>query len=202
MRACLSQSLPRGPGALVLSFASNPDPARPTANGTIRAASAADQDEITLARLSRANVAHADLASWLLAKEIGAEANASDQSAAAERVCQKLSQRLSRLFSPAGSQAILSRALHLARAEFAFFEGVHAGTSPEACLVGLSEHARDLEADDAGKGLVAVLGHLLDLLVGFIGEDLTFRLVREVWPDLPLLAPERSSNADGQEATS
>jgi hypothetical protein len=66
----------------------------------------------------------------------------------------------------------------------------------------LSEHLRDVEAGEAGKGLVAVLGLLLDLLVGFIGEDLTFRLVREVWPDLPLLAPERSSNADGQEAAS
>jgi hypothetical protein len=185
-----------------LSFASNPDPPRPITNGTIRAANAADHDERDAARMSRGSVAHADLASWLLAKEIGAEANASDQSAAAERVCQKLSQRLSRLFSSAGSQAILSRALHLARAEFAFFEGVHAGTPPEACLVGLSEHVRDVEAGEAGKGLVAVLGLLLDLLVGFIGEDLTFRLVREVWADLPLLAPERSSNSDGQEAAS
>jgi hypothetical protein len=151
---------------------------------------------------SRVSVIHADLASWLLAKEIGAELDACGQAAAAERVCQKLSRRLSRLVSPTGSQAILSRALHLARAEFAFLEGVRVGTPPEACLVGLGGRVSNNDAGEAARGLLAVLGLLLDLLVGFIGGDLTFRLVREVWPDLPLLAPGRSGNPDGQEAAS
>ena len=192
----------RGPELVTLSFAPNPEPARPTANGTIRAARGADHDAGHSAGLSRPNVAHAEVASWLLAKEIGAEADACDQSAAAERVCQKLSQRLARLVSPAGSQAILSRALHLARAEFVFLAGVRAGTPPAAYLVGLSERMTNVEAGEARRGLLAVLGLMLDLLVGFIGEDLTFRLVREVWPDLPLLAPGRSGNLDGQEAAS
>ena len=46
------------------------------------------------------------------------------------------------------------------------------------------------------------MGLLLDLLVGFIGEDLTLRLVREAWPDLPLLAPSQPWNSDGQEVVS
>jgi hypothetical protein len=122
-------------------------------------------------------------------------------SAAAERVCNKLFRRLSSLVSPAASQALLSRALHLARAEFPFLDGVRADTSPETCFEGLGERAHQVEADEAGKGLLAVLrillDLLLDLLVGFIGEDLTLHLVREVWPDLPLIGPSRPGTSAG-----
>jgi hypothetical protein len=152
--------------------------------------------------MRRASLTHADLASWLLATEIGVEADPSNLSAATERVCQKLSRPLSRSISPAGFQAILSRALHLARAEFPFLEGVRAGRGPDACFEGLTEHVRDVEAGEASKGLRAVLGTLLDLLVRFIGEEITFRLVQEVWPDLPSREPSRPGNSDGRAAAS
>ena len=51
------------------------------------------------------------------------------------------------------------------------------------------------DAGDAGA-------YLLDLLVGFIGEELTLRLVGEVWPDLPLLEPIQPGTSEGQEAAS
>lgn len=130
---------------------------------------------------------HADMASWLFAREIDDQADPAELSTAAERVCQKLCQVLSRLVSPAGSQAIVARALHLGRADFEFLDGVGAGRGPEACLVGLSDHMRDVEAAEARAGLLTLLGLLLDLLVGFMGGDLTLRLVREVWPDAPVL---------------
>ena len=60
----------------------------------------------------------------------------------------------------------------------------------------------DVEAGEARMGLVAVIGTLLDLLVRFIGADLTLRLVREVRPDLPLREPSRPGISDGQEAAS
>jgi hypothetical protein len=145
---------------------------------------------------------HAELARWLLAKETIGESDASGLSDAVEQVCQKLSDRLSRLVSAAGSQALVSRALHLARAEFPVLDGVRARAAPVGCFEGLSESVRDVGAAEAGKGLLAVLGTLLDLLVGFIGEDLTLRLVREVWPGLPLLEPGRPGNPAGQEAFS
>jgi hypothetical protein len=151
------------------------------------------------AGLATTTVARSDLARSLLAKEITGEADPRGLSQAAERVGQKLSRRLSRSVSAAGSQAMVSRALHLTRAEFPFLEGVCAGTPPEACFEGLIERVHNVEA---GEALVALLGTLLDLLVGFIGEDLTMRLVREVWPELPLLEPNRPGNPDGQEANS
>jgi hypothetical protein len=135
--------------------------------------------------LRDAHMTDSDLAAWLLAQEIGTEVDPPGLLAAAERVCQKIAPRLSRLGSPVGAQALLSRALYVARAEFPFLEGARAGKAPEACLEGLAERMHDIDAVEAGKGLEAVLGILLDLLVGFIGEDLTLRLVREVWPDPP-----------------
>ena len=37
-----------------------------------------------------------------------------------------------------------------------------------------------------GEAAVAITAHLLGLLVTFIGEPLTLRLVREAWPDASL----------------
>jgi hypothetical protein len=189
-------------GITFLTFAPNPDPAQPTANGTYALPRRADFDPSHPARPSKASVIHSDLARWLLEKETGVAADPTAAPAAAEHVCQKLSRHLARLVSPAGSQAILSRALHLAQAEFPFLEGVRAGRSPEVCFEGLDEHVHDVDPSEVGQGLRAVLGTMLDLLVGFIGEDLTMRLLREVWPDLAYREPSRPGSPDGQEANS
>ena len=61
------------------------------------------------------------MANWLLAKELGGEVDTPSLSAAAERMCQKLPRRLSRLVSLAGSQAILS-APQRAGADFPFLQ--------------------------------------------------------------------------------
>jgi hypothetical protein len=93
---------------------------------------------------------------------------------------------LSTLISAEGSQALLARALHLARVQFSYLHGVRAGRAPEACLEGLAQRLHELEPGQANEAVTALLGTFLDLLIGFIGEDLSRRLVREVWPDLPL----------------
>jgi hypothetical protein len=182
-------------GVHVLSFAPSPDPEPPTANGTHATAIGPDRGSRFLV-----SPAHSDVTSWLLAEESGGEADTRGLSAAAERVCQKLSRRLSRLVSPDGCKALLSRALHLARREFSFLEGVRAGAPPDVCLEGLDDRTHDVDASDARKGLLALLGTLLDLLVGFIGEDLTLCLVREVWTALPPRELSRPGTSDRQEA--
>ena len=54
----------------------------------------------------------------------------------------------------------------------------------------------------ADAALLTVLTSLIDLLVGFIGEELTLRLVAEIWPDLALPEPIQPGTFDGQEAAS
>jgi hypothetical protein len=183
-------------------FEPSPAPEVPPANGTIRSPGAANHTSTDMRDLSRTTATHTDLATWLLAKETAGETDRAGLADAAERVGQKLSHRLSRLVSAVGSQALVARALHVTQAEFPFFEGVHVGTTPERCFAGLSERVQAIEPNAARTGLVAVLGRLLDLLVGLIGEDLTVRLVGEVWPDLPSLDPSQPGNSDGQEAHS
>jgi hypothetical protein len=152
--------------------------------------------------LTGATTAHRDLARWLLEREISVDAGAPGVAVAAERIWQKLSRPLSRLASEGGGQAILSRALHIARKEFPFLEGVSAGTQRESYFEGLGEPIHDIQADEAGKGLLVVLSIVLDLLAGLIGEDLVMRVVREGWPNLPVTEPSRSGHFDAQEAAS
>jgi hypothetical protein len=137
-----------------------------------------------LRALREARVTDSNLAGLLLAQETGPHVDRPGLAEAAERICQKLGPDLSRLTSPSGSQAILSRALHVARAEFPFLEGVRAGVVPDTCLQGLSERVHAVEIGEARDGLEAMLSVLLDLVVGFIGEGLTRRLVQDLWPEL------------------
>ncbi|MEQ1887378.1 MAG: hypothetical protein ABL967_20100, partial [Bryobacteraceae bacterium] len=51
---------------------------------------------------------------------------------------------------------------------------------------GFEDLATRVSADEFLEGCVALLAQLLGLLAAFIGEDLTLRLLREVWPKLSL----------------
>jgi hypothetical protein len=194
-----SECVRQGP---CVRFEPSPAPEVPPANGTIPSPGAANHTSTDMRGLSRSAATYTELATWLLAKETGGETDPPRLANAAERVGQKLSQRLGKSVSAAGAQALVARALKIARAEFPFLEGVSAGATPEECFAGLRKRVLSIEVSEVRTGLVAVLGILLDLLVGFIGEGLTLRLVRDVWPDLPLFEPTRSGKSDGQEAAS
>jgi hypothetical protein len=186
-------------GLPIVSFAPNPTPRNPSVNGATSRASGAADDPRRLVNPSLATLSRADLARWLLERETVGDA---DPVVAAERVCQNLSPSVSRLVSPAGFQAILSRALHLAAADFPVLEGVTAGMAPATWLEGLDRQVQDVDADEVNSAVVAVLAGLLDLLVRFIGENLTLRLVQEAWPELSSREPTRIENSNGREAAS
>jgi hypothetical protein len=172
----------------------------PTGNGTKPRSNGLEHsaDDVLSPSLSAGTLA--DLAIWLLAREIGADVSSLGLAAAAERVCEKLANRLSRLVSPAGPRAILARALHISRARFPFLANVRAGMVPGPCLEGLREQIQDVDPGAARQGLLAVLETLLELLVGFIGEDLTLRLVGEVWAEVPFRHLSLPGDSGGQAA--
>jgi hypothetical protein len=96
------------------------------------------------------------------------------------RVCEKLRPNLATFMGNAGFRALLSRALALAKTEVPWLRAVH--VKANGALEGVEElHAR-LDQDEFFEGRVVLLAQLLGLLVAFIGEHLTLRLVREVWP--------------------
>jgi len=95
----------------------------------------------------------------------------------AVRACEKLRVPLVKLVGVAGFRSLLSRALAIARAEVPSLDEVQ--VRPDGSLEGLDRLGR-IYAAEAGVGVVA---QLLGLLVTFIGELLTLRLVSDVWPD-------------------
>jgi hypothetical protein len=66
-------------------------------------------------------------------------------------------------------------------------------------LGGFEEAAGQQPAEVVAEGSVALLARLLGLLVTFIGEALTLRLVEEMWPDVRLNAAELGAEETGHE---
>jgi len=99
-------------------------------------------------------------------------------------VCEKLRPPLATLAGNIGFRALLSRALVLAGEEVAWLRAVH--VKSDGSLEGLEEVHAQLSPEVLFEGKVFLLAQLLGLLVAFIGENLTLRLVREVWPQAPL----------------
>ena len=124
-----------------------------------------------------------DLAQRLLAYQ-NVAGNASEPTEfAAFGVCERLRQPLITLAGLAGFRSLLSRALTLARAEAPSLSAVQ--VAADGSLKGLDELEPQIDIDkeqarDRGTILIA---QLIGLLLTFIGEGLTLRLVQDVWPE-------------------
>jgi len=129
--------------------------------------------------------AQRDLARWLLEEELSGRQGPDALVEAAERACQKLSGRVATLVTTTGYRALFARALFLTRAEFPFLSAVQVGAIPENCFDGLRDGVSSVTGAELRDGLAAVLAGIMGLLATFIGDDLTVRLVRDVWPAAP-----------------
>jgi hypothetical protein len=99
----------------------------------------------------------------------------------AVRVCEKLRLPLSKLAGVAGFRSLMSRAVAMAKAEVPSLVAVRVGV--DGSLEGLDGPRHDQDAGAGGLAGAIVVAQLLGLLVTFIGEPLTLRLVREAWPN-------------------
>jgi hypothetical protein len=144
------------------------------------------QSRLSSREVTTATPAHHALARWLVTTETGAAEGPQAGPVAAERVFDKLSQRLAQLITPVGSEALLRRAAHLSRAEFPFLDGVQGAPNTDALIDRLRETAATVEPGEAYAGYVVLLATLVALLESFIGKDLTVRILRNVWPELPM----------------
>ena len=123
-----------------------------------------------------------DLARRMLAIEA---ARAEAPGDAAVRVNEKLQMPLIRLTGLAGYSSMLSRALVLARSEVPSLRAV--SVRPDGSLAGFDAIGRSAAESETGR--TVLVAHLLGLLATFIGESLTLRLTRDVWPDLAFDSP-------------
>jgi len=111
----------------------------------------------------------------LVAYEAIGESHSETARPAAFQVCEKLRGPLSTLTGAAGFRSILVRALCLAKQDAPVLAAVE--IKNDGSLEGLSCNSTEL----GGTMLVA---QLLGLLMTFIGDALTMRLLVEIWPDL------------------
>jgi hypothetical protein len=121
-----------------------------------------------------------DLASSLIAEELRLGGEGGTRGAAALRVCQKLRGPLSTYAGAAGFRSLLSRALSLANAKEPWLDGFQ--IDPDGSIQCSPEVETQMASERAARGGGLLVAQLLELLVTFIGEALTLRLVQDVWP--------------------
>lgn len=97
---------------------------------------------------------------------------------------ERLRPHLATLMGRVGFRALLSRALILANADVPWLSAVQVKT--DGSLEGLGDLEARVGQQEFLNGCVILLAQFLGLLMTFIGEDLTLRLVRDLWPKLPL----------------
>jgi hypothetical protein len=114
-----------------------------------------------------------EIARQLLAYE-SVERGSSVDGPAAVQVCDRLRQPLSILMGPAAFRSLLGRALTLAKRNAGNLEDVK--VKDNGLLEGLNEGVN-------GAGLV-IVASLVALLMTFIGQPITLRLLHDVWPTL------------------
>ena len=129
------------------------------------------------------NPALQQLALKALAQRAGSAAGAAALAAAAQRAYDDLAQVSAPLIGQVGVDALTGRTLYLAQRKYPWL--VHT-REPEQWKGPFAQIVFCLERQDpavATEAAGAVLTILTGLLVTFIGEPLTARLLRKAWPD-------------------
>jgi hypothetical protein len=143
-----------------------------------------------------------DLARRLLTYEADAGDASEPMESATLRVYEKLRQSLIAFAGVAGFQSLASRALALARSEVPSLSA--AQVAADGTLRGLSrfEHQINMDKDradedQAGDVGIILIARLLGLLLIFLGEALTLRLLQDAWPET---AFDNSNSGNGRKA--
>ena len=122
------------------------------------------------------------LAKRLIVCEMNANKVSGTHRPDAFEVCEKLRPQLATLMGNGGFRAILMRALGLASAEIPWLKGVQ--VNADGSLESLTQHQPPPNPEEFLEGRIVLVARLLGLLGAFIGENLTLRVVIEVWPKL------------------
>jgi hypothetical protein len=126
-----------------------------------------------------------ELARQVLAKRAGPSASAAALAAVARRTHDELAEVAAPLIGQIGVEALMSRAVHLARRQYPWL-GSDQPDSLEHEKNTFAEVARRLEQAEAGiaaDAAAAVFAGSAALLATLIGDRLTASLLYKAWPD-------------------
>ena len=168
---------------------------RPSGQGTTAAAATDSSPPFSTTNVEKpeAFVQISSVVQRLIAAERNAKDSADTTGRAAFRICDKLRGPLSSLIGVAGFRSLFSRALSLAKGDIPWLGGLEIGL--DGVLGFPAEMQNQVDGNEAAQGGTALIGQLLGLLVTFIGEALTLRLVQNVWPKAVTIEPDAKENS-------
>ncbi len=126
-----------------------------------------------------------ELARWLLSYDDTADDTPEGITMAAVHIYEQLRTYLSIFLGPQGFDALWARALHLVRRAFPW-EDMDEVASARPPLHRLDSVVRGRPVDETRTVLLTIFTQFLALLFIFIGADLSFRLLQQHWPALPV----------------
>jgi hypothetical protein len=133
--------------------------------------------------MSRAPAHERNLAERLVAYETGGDNSSESKPYGAFHALDKLRPHLVTLQGNIGFRSLVSRSIAVASQETRWLRAVH--VKSDGSFSGLEGLPAQLGPERFYEGSVVLLAQLLTLLFSLIGKDLTLRLAREVWPELP-----------------
>jgi len=124
-----------------------------------------------------------NLARRLLDLEAANESATDSLGHEAVQVCEKLRTSLIQFAGADGFTALMKRALTLAGADVSSLRNL--SVNSDGHIQGIEE-AGSATWNLTSEAAIAISAHVLGLLAAFIGEPLTYRVVRQAWPELTL----------------
>lgn len=150
--------------------------------------------------MTQQTAAAEEVARRLLAHVGGTTQSSEELADAAEAAHRRLRERLVLVLGPAGFDALWARALLQVQRQAGRRDPNVRASEPASAARPLHALVREQYADEARERLIDVFGACIGLLYTFIGRDLSFRLVQQTWPDVPL--DQAAVGKEGEEATS
>lgn len=92
---------------------------------------------------------------------------------------------LTSLMGEGGFSALAGRALVLAKTEEPWLSRVKSGTT-NLLFEDLESVRKQLGPEEFLHGEILLLANMIELLEEFTGEEFTFHLLKEIWPEIPI----------------
>jgi hypothetical protein len=125
-----------------------------------------------------------DAAERLLAFEVGGELrNVEDGTAAAARIYEKLYRHLAPIVGEIGVEALFTRTVNLTKRAFHGLQEIDTKGPAEVVLRQLCDYLKRQTPATITEIVTAQIATFVGLLSTFIGEGLTWKLLRNAWPE-------------------
>lgn len=130
----------------------------------------------------------------LIDVEAGGEIRTPTQGAAiVTRLHEKLALHLAPVVGEAGLDALFSRCIKITKRTFPSLRELETTGSAQSVLSQFFQHLEKQEPATVGAITGSLMVNLVGMLSAFIGEGLTWQLLRNAWPDLPSDPPSEKA---------